>query len=526
MAQRFLPESQEQILSIPAAPTPRGYVLRETLAACLRHRRLIAVCFGAVMIAAVVAAIAFPKYESTMEIIVKKGRVDPLVSVQQNAPPQYVRDDVTEAEVNSEVEVLKSDDLLRQVVQALGPRKQSRFSLSNLFSRDPKEAEERRIALEAASLKKTLKIDVVKKSRVIQVSYQSRDPKRPAAVLNKLSELYIAKHISLRQAPGQLAFFEKEAARYRAELQEAERALAAFGATADGIAPAVQRENTLRNVAQFETEVEQSRAAIAETQRRIDVLERQLAAGKPRIVTQVKSSDNPQLLQQLKSTLLDLQLKRTELLTKFTPEYRLVKEADAKIAETLQAIAAAESKPLRDETSDRDPTFDWIRGELAKERSQLRGLQARARSAEGSATEFRKQAHDYDQRDLQLRNLLRGAKSAEERYLLYEKKSEEARLADAMDRQGIANVAVVQAAFVPQFTATPRSLYLIGGFLLALFISSVAVFGAEYLDDSFHSREQVEQVLQVPVLAAVFGSTELSLSSHAEPTPADASPSH
>ena len=36
----------------------------------------------------------------------------------------------------------------------------------------------------------------------------------------------------------------------------------------------------------------------------------------------------------MKSKLLELQLKRTELLTKFEPSYRLVQEVDQQIAET------------------------------------------------------------------------------------------------------------------------------------------------------------------------------------------------
>ena len=47
----------------------------------------------------------------------------------------------------------------------------------------------------------------------------------------------------------------------------------------------------------------------------------------------VRNSDNPQLLEQLKSTLLNLELKRTDLLTKYEPTYRLVQEVDQQIAD-------------------------------------------------------------------------------------------------------------------------------------------------------------------------------------------------
>ena len=54
-----------------------------------------------------------------MKILVKRERVDPIMSADPNAPPQG-RADVTEDELNSEVELLKSRDLLEQVAVASG----------------------------------------------------------------------------------------------------------------------------------------------------------------------------------------------------------------------------------------------------------------------------------------------------------------------------------------------------------------------------------------------------------------------
>ena len=55
-----------------------------------------------------------------------------------------------------------------------------------------------------------------------------------------------------------------------------------------------------------------------------------------RLTTQVKKGDNAQVLQNLKSTLLTLEMKRTELLTKYQPTYPLVVEIDKQIALRLR----------------------------------------------------------------------------------------------------------------------------------------------------------------------------------------------
>jgi hypothetical protein len=68
----------------------------------------------------------------------------------------------------------------------------------------------------------------------------------------------------------------------------------------------------------------QTRIDLTETQQRVWELESQLKKLPARTTTQVRVADNPELMKALKSSLLDLELKRTGLLTKFEPGHRLV----------------------------------------------------------------------------------------------------------------------------------------------------------------------------------------------------------
>ena len=106
-----------------------------------------------------------------------------------------------------------------------------------------------------------------------------------------------------------------------------------------------------------------------------------------RTTTQVRIADNPELLKALKSSLLDLQLKRTQLLTKFEPSHRLVQEVDQQIAQTEATITAENALPLRDETTDKNVHYEWAKSELQKAQVELKALQAReaATSAQEAA---------------------------------------------------------------------------------------------------------------------------------------------
>ena len=156
----------------------------------------------------------------------------------------------------------------------------------------------------------------------------------------------------------------------------------------------------------------------------------------------MRTSDNPQLLQQLKSTLLNLELKRTELLTKYNPSYRPVQEIDKQIAEAKGAISAEESKPLREQTTDQNPDYLWVRGELTKAQADLSGLKAHEAVAAAIAGQYRTSARHIDQEGVVQQNLLRDVRVQEDGYLLYVHKREEAAISDSLDRRGILNVAV------------------------------------------------------------------------------------
>src|SRR5579863_1354550 len=94
-----------------AAPT-----LRE-LAMVLFRQRKVFVCFFVVALAAAVFYVfAGARYQANMKLLVRPGRADAPVSAQANAPLDLTRLASTEEELNSEVELLRDDEVLRKVV--------------------------------------------------------------------------------------------------------------------------------------------------------------------------------------------------------------------------------------------------------------------------------------------------------------------------------------------------------------------------------------------------------------------------
>jgi uncharacterized protein involved in exopolysaccharide biosynthesis len=476
-----------------------SFTLRDFVAIGFRHQRVMALCFVGVFTGTLLSALLLPPtYRADTKILVKKERLDPVVSPEQNAPMMF-KDSVSEEDLNSEVELISSEDVLRKVVTECGlENRKSWLAVLGLG-----QSQEMRTAKAVRRLKSDLMIEAVKKSNMISISYESSNPQLAAKVLENLNAAYIQKHLEVHHPTGQAKFFEQETEQYRKALEDTETALKEFDQQTGGVAPAAMRDLTLQKLAEFNGSLQTTRAEIKATETRIHDLERQEGTTAPRLTTQMRKGDDPQVLQQLKGTLVTLELKRTELLTKYQPTYPLVVEVDKQIADTKATLAKEIATPLQEETTDRNPTFEWINGELAKAKADLSGLQAKENATGSIVDMYANNAKQLDERGITQQDLLRTQKANEANYLLYLKKGEEARIADALDQSNILNVAVTQAPSIPALPS--RSPFLLGfmGLILALVASVGLALTLDYLDQSFRTPSEVTAELGIPVLAAV-----------------------
>jgi len=478
----------------PVTPT-----VRDLLAVVFRQKRLLLISFVLILLVVLVSGALTPTYKAEMKILVRRERMDPIVTSQQSAPAQVVQGEITESELNSEVELLNSQDLLRKVVIANNLQSKQR-SWRTWFA---KSSEEVAIAKAVRQLARSLQAEPLRKTNMISVSFQSSDPDLAAGVLNSLAGLYLEKHLQLHRPKGEFTFFDRETEHLRRGLDTAENRLTDFTRQQGVVSAPLERDLTLQKASELEASLTQTQAAIAETERRIQTLEQQAASIPPRATTQLRTSDNPQLLQQMKSTLLTLELKRTELLSKFEPAYRPVQELEKQISETRAAIAGEQNAPIRDETTDQNPPYEWVKSELAKAQTDLSGLKARAAANQAALVRYRGSARTLQEAAVVQQDLVRTAKTEEESYLLYLRKEEEARINDALDRGGILNVAIAEQPIVPALPA--RSFWLYG--LLSVFLAGTGSVGlafvSDFLDPSFRNPDEVVAFLESPVLASL-----------------------
>jgi uncharacterized protein involved in exopolysaccharide biosynthesis len=485
-------EGQEIVVrNLGALPS---WTMRDVVAIGFRHRRPLLSCFFGVLVGTLTFALLTTKYRSETEILVRRERVDPVVSPQQNVPI-VVSNQITEEEMNSEVELIKSQDVMRKIALTCGL--DTAVGRGWFHSRTPDD----RLAIAVQNLRGELIVEALPKTNIIRVSYAARDAKLAARVLDALDAVYLQTHREMHHPAGELAFFDQQTKKASEHLAAAEAQLKAFPQQSGMANPTLARDYTLQKLNEFNFNLGQTRASIAETQKRITSLE-QLANTTPqRLTTQMRQADDGAVLQQMKSALLTLQLKRSDTASKYQPDYPPLKELDKEIADTQAAIAA--EKPLGDVTTDENPAYLWIKGELAKAQADVRGYEAKASETEAIIRQTLDRARQLEVSGIEQQDLIRAAKAAEENYLLYLRKREEARISEALDQTRILNVSVAETPAVPRFPAESPFMVGLFGAVLALVATAGMGFTLEYRDQSFRTPAEVEAVLEVPLLASV-----------------------
>ena len=289
-----MPSDEDPYRGREQAATP---TLRELVMVLFRQRRVFVCVSGLVLAIAILYAFTGTKYQANMKVLVRRGRADAPVSVAESAPLDLTRMAITEEELNSEVELLRDDEVLRRVVEETGIGGRDWLHFLRLS-----EGKGQRVERAARRLAKRLQVQPVKKTNLIAISFAADDPRVAAKVLQSVANAYLEKHMEVHRPAGQFRFFDQQRGESRLQLEEAKGKLLQFTARHGVVAAAQQRDLTLQKLSEVDASYRQTRIDLAETQQRVWELGDEVAKLPERTTTQVRISDNPELLKSLKAS--------------------------------------------------------------------------------------------------------------------------------------------------------------------------------------------------------------------------------
>ena len=131
-------------------------------------------------------------------------------------------------------------------------------------------------------------------------------------------------------------------------------------------------------------------------------------------------------------------------------------------------------------------------------------LQGKVAMTLDTVAAYRRQAQQLNNTEIAQQDLVRTAKEAEDNFVLYSRKQEEARISQALDQKRIINVSVAEEPTAPVLPASPNwPLNVLLGAVLAVLASVGLGLARDYVDSSFRTPDEVEVSLCVPVLASL-----------------------
>src|SRR5580692_2409865 len=183
-----------------------------------KHREIFLAVFLSVLVLGGAYIFGSPKkYASTMELLVTNERSIPAISTGKTESTGAVQE-VTEEQLNSEAEILKSTDVLDRVVDPDWSPDQKPKSTSEL----------ERHEMAVNSLRKALQVTPVRKSYLLSAQITTTDPYKSNQVLSELLTSFLEEKRRLIQPPGVGQMFSQQAEQSKQQWQEAQQQLSEF----------------------------------------------------------------------------------------------------------------------------------------------------------------------------------------------------------------------------------------------------------------------------------------------------------
>src|SRR5207302_2008700 len=313
---------------------------------------------------------------------------------------------------------------------------------------------------------------------------------------------YLAEHRHLQRPVGASDFFKAEAERTRKDWDLASQKLVEFKQNHQ-IVSLPERESTLNDqVTEHERDLIASDAGLREYDARLAASSTHLHDLPMRQMTQERVVPNQQSAEHLNTLLVELQNKRTALLTNFRSSDRFVHELDEQIATTKAALNDATVSTSREKTTDVDPAWqqlhtNYLQVEIARKQAVVHRSNVAA-----ELLVLRKNLADAQELTVQFNNLEAQANQAKQNYDLYAQKRDQAQIEDAMDERKLLNVAVAQQPTLSYGAVSPKPISnAVLGAVTSIFLALCAVYLAESGRNTIATPRELDGISRYPVLA-------------------------
>jgi polysaccharide chain length determinant protein (PEP-CTERM system associated) len=339
-----------------------------------------------------------------------------------------------------------------------------------------------------------------------QIFFSGKNPKRVAVVANTLASYFITQNLKLRedQAIGTSEFLTDELENIRRRLLEKEEELKKYREKYMGGLPE-QLETNLRILERIQQQIIANQENLRETENRRLLVQQQIAdAAEIKRARELPAEGKgevaePRSLDQLKTQLTTLEARYTER----HPDVIRLKKKIADL-ETEEKTVVKEAQKLPEDRGIIKAERDLV-NQLREIHLEIRNIKAEANQLNSQMKWYQTQVENTPKREQELMSLNRDYNNIRETYNSLLGRKLEAELAVSMERkQKGEQFRILDSAEVPIRPLKPdiRRILLIT-VLLGFALGCGLAYLRETLDTSFRRPEDVEELLQIPVMASL-----------------------
>jgi len=316
-------------------------------------------------------------------------------------------------------------------------------------------------------------------TNIINIKVISQDPQEAALVANTIARAYQNYNVQEknRKTFETKAFIEKQLQLTNSQLKQAEVELQSFREGYALISMDAQTRNTLDRLYNLEAAYEKIKKQKDEVLAQLQLLKEKANLSPEKIERTAFVPDKDSPIYGLRAKLSDLFLKRETLLIDYTEQHPQIVEVN----DQIQAVTLEITKELE---------------------AFLSILKTRETDLSAKLNRLRQENQSLPQKALKLVRLQREVQLQESLYSQLKTKHQETLIQESGK---VEEVTIVKPALVPigPFNVPSKMMIIFTGIIMGLVIGVVLAFGYEVFDTSMGTIEDVEGLLQVPVLGVI-----------------------
>jgi uncharacterized protein involved in exopolysaccharide biosynthesis len=464
-----------------------------------RHAKLMFCVFALVMAGTFAyTALSTPLYTSEAKVFVRLGResvgLDPTATTGETVTFQESR----ENELNSIQELLNSRKILEQIVDTVGAyvildksadevdnteSKPTIWSQLNPFvTYSARDKAIRRLA-------KRFKVEVIRKSNIINISCEASSPELSQQIVELAIKYASDTHLRVNRTAGSYDFFVSQTERQGDELQLHEAELRRLKNNT-GIAELnAQRQVHIKRIADLEerrllaeTTLQSALAEVAERRKVLDAL--------PETHITSEITGNPQTAAaKMREQLYALELKEQDISTKFQEGTFVVQQIRDQVAAAKKTLKA-ETDPLQ-VTKSLNAAHQAMQNALLDVQSKVSGYKAQVAALDTQLIAAKRGLEQFNDHETTMVHLERQIELEKGSFKKYAENRELARIDQALEKQNITNLNILQA---PSRSATPTSPRVIMNLSFGLVLAMFAAFAVAIITEWRHAPAPAEIV--------------------------------